>query len=292
MLKGKRNDQSDLFTDLELSKKSTRPRAQQELNEVLKLESDGESFEKTSIDEEEVDALEDLKTRYIVLLGMLLNQRTTPSYPFANNSLMNGLGKDMFDLNANLKLFSQLTASSTSTTGQSFTSNEIPLQDTDDQPLDLSFKQHSTQSDSFDSESPMNCHKRNQKETLTLPEQTAYLANQSNHLTISVGDLLADQAHLTADLPSVGSNSSSTHSNSTQLSEPSSSTTLENFPCDKCEKGFSKFSSLQRHKYEHTNQRPHMCLICQKRFKHKHHLTEHKRLHTGEKPYQCTVSSC
>ena len=283
MLKSKRNGQSDLFAGLELPKKSGRPRGKQELNEVLKLESDGESFEKTSIDEEEGDALEDLKTRYLALLGMLLNQRAAASYPFANNNgFMGGLSKDVFDLNANLKLFSQLTASSTSTTGQSFASNEISFQD--EQPLDLSFKQHTAaQSDSFDSDSAVNRRKRRlqQKNARTPPDQTIIHLGQPDHLTISVSDLLADQAHL-ADLPSGGSNSSSTHS-----SEPSS--ILENFPCDKCEKGFSKFSSLQRHKYEHTNQRPHMCLICTKRFKHKHHLTEHKRLHTGEKPYQCTV---
>lgn len=267
---------NDLFADLELPKKKL-PRVQKELSEVLKLESDGESFEKTSIDEEEADALDDLKARYIVLLGMLLNQRTV--YPFtspaqtAGNNLL--ASPDIFDLNPNLKLFSQLTQSSTSTTGQSFSSNEISAQE--DQPLDLSFKQQSTneqpineQSDTFDLSS--NKHKRKE----TLKEQT------TGSLTINVNDLLADQALL--DLPSAGSNSAS----STQSSEPSSST-MENFPCDKCEKGFSKFSSLQRHKYEHTNQRPHMCLTCGKRFKHKHHLTEHKRLHTGEKPYQCAV---
>ncbi|XP_046387055.1 zinc finger protein 1-like [Ischnura elegans] len=60
------------------------------------------------------------------------------------------------------------------------------------------------------------------------------------------------------------------------------------FVCDQCDKSFSKQSSLARHKYEHSGQRPHKCDVCTKAFKHKHHLTEHKRLHSGEKPFQCS----
>ncbi|CAD7084539.1 unnamed protein product [Hermetia illucens] len=60
------------------------------------------------------------------------------------------------------------------------------------------------------------------------------------------------------------------------------------FVCDQCDKAFSKQSSLARHKYEHSGQRPYKCEECPKAFKHKHHLTEHKRLHSGEKPFQCT----
>jgi len=59
------------------------------------------------------------------------------------------------------------------------------------------------------------------------------------------------------------------------------------YSCDQCDKSFSKPSSLTRHKYEHSGQRPYQCDMCPKAFKHKHHLTEHKRLHSGEKPFQC-----
>ncbi|KAG1652154.1 Zinc finger E-box-binding homeobox protein zag-1 [Nymphon striatum] len=59
------------------------------------------------------------------------------------------------------------------------------------------------------------------------------------------------------------------------------------YSCDQCDKMFSKQSSLARHKYEHSGQRPHKCEQCGKAFKHKHHLTEHRRLHSGEKPFQC-----
>ncbi|XP_051159948.1 zinc finger protein 1-like isoform X1 [Leptopilina boulardi] len=60
------------------------------------------------------------------------------------------------------------------------------------------------------------------------------------------------------------------------------------FFCNQCDKTFSKQSSLARHKYEHSGQRPYKCQECPKAFKHKHHLTEHKRLHSGEKPFQCS----
>ncbi|KAF8375494.1 zag-1, partial [Pristionchus pacificus] len=59
------------------------------------------------------------------------------------------------------------------------------------------------------------------------------------------------------------------------------------YSCDQCEKVFGKQSSLARHKYEHSGQRPYKCEVCDKAFKHKHHLTEHRRLHSGEKPFQC-----
>ncbi|KAM4044783.1 zinc finger E-box-binding homeobox protein zag-1-like [Anomaloglossus baeobatrachus] len=59
------------------------------------------------------------------------------------------------------------------------------------------------------------------------------------------------------------------------------------YACDQCNKSFQKSSSLLRHKYEHTGNRPHQCEICNKAFKHKHHLIEHVRLHSGEKPYRC-----
>ncbi|KPM07840.1 Zinc-finger double domain containing protein 9 [Sarcoptes scabiei] len=70
--------------------------------------------------------------------------------------------------------------------------------------------------------------------------------------------------------------------------DPNNQLTEGVFTCDQCDKTFSKQSSLARHKYEHSGQRPHKCDVCNKAFKHKHHLTEHKRLHSGEKPFQCT----
>ncbi|KAG8190477.1 hypothetical protein JTE90_016715 [Oedothorax gibbosus] len=61
------------------------------------------------------------------------------------------------------------------------------------------------------------------------------------------------------------------------------------YACDLCDKMFNKQSSLARHKYEHSGQRPFKCDECWKAFKHKHHLTEHKRTHNGEKPFECEI---
>ncbi|XP_033200027.1 Zn finger homeodomain 1 isoform X1 [Bombus vancouverensis nearcticus] len=79
-------------------------------------------------------------------------------------------------------------------------------------------------------------------------------------------------------------------SESTNQPEASPAAEIEQgvYFCDRCDKTFSKHSSLARHKYEHSGQRPYKCVECPRAFKHKHHLTEHKRLHSGEKPFQCS----
>ncbi|KAL7021243.1 hypothetical protein ACKWTF_011809 [Chironomus riparius] len=48
------------------------------------------------------------------------------------------------------------------------------------------------------------------------------------------------------------------------------------FVCDLCDKAFRKQSSLARHKYEHSGQRPFKCVECPKAFKHRHHLVSTK----------------
>ncbi|XP_075231805.1 Zn finger homeodomain 1 [Lycorma delicatula] len=100
-----------------------------------------------------------------------------------------------------------------------------------------------------------------------------------------------DGSELTDEAEESGCPSQDPDDLSTTAKRPPKSSDLEpegQFTCAQCDKAFSKQSSLARHKYEHSGQRPHKCDVCSKAFKHKHHLTEHKRLHSGEKPFQCT----
>lgn len=85
--------------------------------------------------------------------------------------------------------------------------------------------------------------------------------------------------------PTKNENESTAHA---EVSTPGETEQEGLYFCDQCDKTFSKHSSLARHKYEHSGQRPYKCEECPKAFKHKHHLTEHKRLHSGEKPFQCS----
>uniref|UniRef100_A0A182LRR0 C2H2-type domain-containing protein n=1 Tax=Anopheles culicifacies TaxID=139723 RepID=A0A182LRR0_9DIPT len=59
------------------------------------------------------------------------------------------------------------------------------------------------------------------------------------------------------------------------------------YPCDKCNKRYSSFSSLKMHQTMHENQLPFVCSFCGKRFRTKGQQKVHERSHTGEKPFQC-----
>ena len=61
--------------------------------------------------------------------------------------------------------------------------------------------------------------------------------------------------------------------NSNEMMDPSQTmldandpdrTSSQFYSCDKCDKTFGKQSSLARHKYEHSGQRPHACDVCPK----------------------------
>ena len=55
--------------------------------------------------------------------------------------------------------------------------------------------------------------------------------------------------------------------------------------CDLCQKDFTCFSKLTRHKRTYTGEKPLQCSICQKTFKQCGHLTIHKLSHTVERPF-------
>ncbi|KAF6780165.1 hypothetical protein AHF37_00338 [Paragonimus kellicotti] len=59
------------------------------------------------------------------------------------------------------------------------------------------------------------------------------------------------------------------------------------YRCSTCAKYFTRLTSLRRHEYGHTNQRPHVCEICGMGFSQSFVLQCHARIHTGEKPHAC-----
>ncbi|CAI9553832.1 unnamed protein product [Staurois parvus] len=59
------------------------------------------------------------------------------------------------------------------------------------------------------------------------------------------------------------------------------------YPCQFCEKSFSRLSYLKRHEQIHSDKLPFKCTYCSRLFKHKRSRDRHIKLHTGDKKYHC-----
>ncbi|XP_023230695.1 zinc finger protein 37 homolog isoform X1 [Centruroides sculpturatus] len=78
--------------------------------------------------------------------------------------------------------------------------------------------------------------------------------------------------------------------NSSQIS--SKEMKVNKYPCDSCNKSFSRPSFLERHRRSHTNERPFSCNICNKRFKQKEHLNNHIiKIHPQKEIESCCKAS-
>ena len=59
------------------------------------------------------------------------------------------------------------------------------------------------------------------------------------------------------------------------------------YPCQFCDKAFSRLSYLKRHEQVHSDRMPFKCTFCSRLFKHKRSRDRHVKLHTGDKKYHC-----
>ncbi|XP_062386198.1 zinc finger protein 521 isoform X3 [Sardina pilchardus] len=59
------------------------------------------------------------------------------------------------------------------------------------------------------------------------------------------------------------------------------------YPCQFCDKTFSRLSFLKRHEQSHGDKLPFSCTFCSRLFKHKRSRDRHVKLHTGDKKYHC-----
>lgn len=59
------------------------------------------------------------------------------------------------------------------------------------------------------------------------------------------------------------------------------------YPCEMCDKKFTRAYNLRSHMRTHTHERPFACSVCGKAFARQHDRKRHEILHTGEKKYVC-----
>ncbi|XP_029102124.1 zinc finger protein 521-like isoform X1 [Scleropages formosus] len=60
------------------------------------------------------------------------------------------------------------------------------------------------------------------------------------------------------------------------------------YPCQFCDKSFSRLSFLKHHEQSHSDKLPFKCTFCSRLFKHKRSRDRHVKLHTGDKKYHCS----
>lgn len=61
----------------------------------------------------------------------------------------------------------------------------------------------------------------------------------------------------------------------------------QSYPCDKCDKVYTKRSHLKRHYSIHSSQKPFKCGICGQGFSRLEHQKRHMHIHSNHKRYEC-----
>lgn len=253
-------NQNSIPTVNQSKKKRFKIESKQLINEQVKLESDGDTFEKISMDD---DSMQDNKLadlNVLDLINSLLGQQdssadlnntfnSTDQVANLNLDLINSNLKNFDSIMNNLPIFNVInqTISSLSNTSTSTSSANESFQQIDDQPLDLSLKQSAQQNLNSALDLRLDVHSNFKlKQPRLLKEKKNLkncnlIKNSVDLYSIGMTDLLTRYGERDSDL-----------SIDTSSNEQSSTSGNYYFPCDICDKSFSKISSLQRHVYEHS----------------------------------------
>ncbi|XP_060652397.1 zinc finger protein 624 [Drosophila nasuta] len=84
-------------------------------------------------------------------------------------------------------------------------------------------------------------------------------------------------------------NSSSSNSRSNKSNDIANGNAKPGFPCQYCERVFSRPYEKVKHERVHTGEKPYSCEVCGKTFRVSYSLTLHLRTHTNIRPYVCTT---